>query len=413
MARIFIVSPFLLLSAEEEVFVLVGDVLPAVRVGDALFGLVAQRVDLVRIHGVGPVDQAGQVAGLLGPVQGGVPSDLAVEAHAQQQVQIRGRQRLQQARVRAAHLVPVEVRVRILADLHQKLPVVHGAHELDARVPVEVRLLLQLLEELVAHVRHQREVPLRVARHELADHGLVVVLRHEPAHHQVVRLRFQTLRPEPVQELRVVVRQTAPPALRSVGDERCLRTVPRVLLADVLLHVYRIAHHQVSVLRHHPLGHLPVPAHRRAPLRAHPLVPVRVHVQFAAQTVDRAREMRRERADAARQHVHDWMRDTVAANIRHTIRQRRHVIPDCLRRSDLRHPYPETTRVMVRELTRLRQRLARYVVSQPRLTLVVLSQTINERLITAVTARNPLRPHNEHMLNSRHPTHAITPTKLI
>ncbi|BAQ29752.1 hypothetical protein BBKW_1617 [Bifidobacterium catenulatum subsp. kashiwanohense JCM 15439 = DSM 21854] len=68
---------------------------------------------------------------------------------------------------------------------------------------------------------------------------------------------------------------------------------------------------------------------------------------------------------------------------------------------------------MVRELTRLRQRLARYVVSQPRLTLVVLSQTINERLITAVTARNPLRPHNEHMLNSRHPTHATTPTKLI
>ena len=63
MARIFIVSPFLLLSAEEEVFVLVGDVLPAVRVGDALLGLVAQRVDLVRIHGVGPVDQAGQVAG--------------------------------------------------------------------------------------------------------------------------------------------------------------------------------------------------------------------------------------------------------------------------------------------------------------------------------------------------------------
>ena len=86
----------------------------------------------------------------------------------------------------------MEVRVRFLADLHQKLLVVHGAHELDARVPVEVRLLLQLLEELVAHVRHQREVPLRVAHHELADHGLVVVLRHEPANHQVVRLRLQT-----------------------------------------------------------------------------------------------------------------------------------------------------------------------------------------------------------------------------
>ena len=189
---------------------MVGDVLPAVRVGDALFGPGSQSVDLVRAHGVGMVNQGGQVAGLLRPVQRGVLRDLAVEAHTQQQVQIRGRQRLQQARVRASHLVAMEVRVRFLADLHQKLLVVHGAHELDARVPVEVRLLLQLLEELVAHVRHQREVPLRVARHELADHGLVVVLRHEPAHHQVVRLRLQTLRPEPVQELRVVVRQTAP-----------------------------------------------------------------------------------------------------------------------------------------------------------------------------------------------------------
>lgn len=65
MARIFIVSPFLLLSAEEEVFVLVGDVLPAVRVGDALFGPGSQSVDLVRAHGVGMVNQGGQVAGLL------------------------------------------------------------------------------------------------------------------------------------------------------------------------------------------------------------------------------------------------------------------------------------------------------------------------------------------------------------
>ena len=103
----------------------------------------------------------------------------------------------------------VEIPIGILSDLLQQFLVVHGTDELDTRIIVETGLGLEFIKELVADVRNQSEIPLRVALHELANHCLVIVLRNEPANHQIIRLRRQSLDLIPVLQLRIVILDAA------------------------------------------------------------------------------------------------------------------------------------------------------------------------------------------------------------
>lgn len=83
-------------AIDEYLFVFVCDVLPAVGVPDALRGESAQLGDLRSAHAVGAVDQPGQIARLLAPIEGGILGNLTVETDVQQQVQVRGAERLEQ-----------------------------------------------------------------------------------------------------------------------------------------------------------------------------------------------------------------------------------------------------------------------------------------------------------------------------
>lgn len=99
-----------------------------------------------------------------------------------------------------------------------------------------MRPLLELIQEPLVNVGHKCEATIGVGAHELANHGLVVVLRDEPAHHEVVSLGGEAMFLEPARELRVVVGEGAPARLRAIRDER-RGNVP-VLLVDILLDVF-------------------------------------------------------------------------------------------------------------------------------------------------------------------------------
>ena len=373
----------------KHLFVFVCDVLPAVGVPDALRGESAQLGDFRSAHAVGAVDQPGQIARLLAPIEGGILGDLAVEADVQQQVQVRGAERLEQARVGAADLMAVEVCVRVLADLHEEFLVVYGAHELDTRIPVEAGLLLELLQEPVAHIGDEREVALGPALHELADHGLVVVFRHETSDHQVVALRAEAFLRIPVKQFRVIVRQRALAGLGAVRDERGFRIVFAVLVVDVLLDVLAVTDQQVAVLGHEPFGDLPIPAYRRAPLGARPLVTVRVDVQLATELADHAMEVGCERSDAACENINNRMRDAIRSDVVDAMLQCGHVIIDGLRRANIRYLHVEAVGVVVFEGLGILG-LTGHVILQQGDALMVLGQPIHEGLVSPIVTRDAL-----------------------
>lgn len=244
-------------------------------------------------------DGSGKVALFLVPVDGGIFADFPVKAHIKEQVQVAAGERFQKAGVRATDFVPMEVPVGLLADFHEQFLVVHGAHELDSRILVETGLFLEHLEKSLIHVGYEREVLRRLAQHELADHGLVVVLGNKAAHHQVVFLGLQALFGKPVRELFVIVGQAATTDFGTVGDECRLRVILGVAFADVFFDVLAVAHKQVGMLDHVLFGILPVLAHGQGPLGTEPLVTVGIHIELAAQLVDLLLELPRKRADSA------------------------------------------------------------------------------------------------------------------
>ena len=251
--------------------------------------------------------QPAQRSLLLRPVQRGVLGHLAVEADVEQQAEPGGGECLEQARVRAAHLVAVQVGEGILADLLEQLLVVDRADEFDAGVAPESRAPLQLVEEPLVDSRDEGEGPPRAGRHELADHRLVVVLGDEAAHGEVVAVRLQAVLLEPSREGGVVVGELGGGRVGAVGDVGGLGREARVLVPDVLLDGPAVADEQVGVLHHARLGELPVPAHRRAPLRAHPFVAVRVDEQGPAHPAYPAGEAPDEGAYPAGEHVEDGL----------------------------------------------------------------------------------------------------------
>lgn len=137
--------------------------------------------------------------------------------------------------------MPVEIPVRLFADFHEQFLVVHGAHELDSRILVEPGLFLEFVEEGLVHIGYEREVLGCLAQHELADHGLVVVLGNKAPHHQVVFLGLQALFGKPVRELFVIVGEAAPANFGTVGDEGSLGLVLGIRFLDVFLDVLGIA----------------------------------------------------------------------------------------------------------------------------------------------------------------------------
>lgn len=241
--------------------ILVGNKHPAIRIGNPARARVREGLDFFCRECVGSFDGCREVTLFLGPVDGGIFANFPVKAHVQKQVQVAAGERLEQARVRAADFVPVEIPVRLFADFHEQFLVVHGAHELNSRILVEPGLFLEFVEEGFVHVGNEREVLGSLAPHELANHGLVVVLGNKAAHHQVVFLGLQALFGKPVRELFVVIGEAAPANFGTVGDEGSLGFVLGVRFLDVLLDVLGIANKQVGMLDHMLFGVLPVLAH--------------------------------------------------------------------------------------------------------------------------------------------------------
>lgn len=297
--------------------------------------------------------------------------------------------------------MPVEIPVGLLADFHEQFLVVHGAHELDSRILVEPGLLLELVEEQLVHVGNEREVLGCLAQNELADHGLVVVLGHKAAHHQVVFLGHQALFGEPVRKFLVTVGQAATADFGTVGDECRLRIILGVAFADVFFDVLAVANEQVGVLDHVLFGILPVLAHGQWPLGTEPLVTVGVHVELAAQLVDLVPELPRKRTDSAGQAIHDRVRNLVLLDIGDALLDGQDIVGDGRRRTDFRDFYLEAASVVILELA-VFFGLARHMVLETDVILVIFGQFIDEGFVPAVRPRNTLAANYENMLNICH-----------
>ena len=263
-----------------------------------------------------------------------------------------------------------------------------------------MRLPLELCEEGVVHSRHEREIPLGVGSHELPNHGLVVVLRHEASHNQVVAVGLEALLGEPSGELGVVVSERGVPDVGPVGDESRLGVQVGILPSNVLLDVLGVAHHQVGVLDHPAFRDLPVLADGRAPLGALPFVPVGVHEDLAAKGVDPVHVPAEERPDATGQHVDDGVLDSVLLNVGDAPLEGVDVVEDRPRGTDGPAQHVEAVRPVVLELADLLGGIhgARHVIFDVRRNLI-LGQLLHERLVAAVVCRNPLGSDDENMLH--------------
>ena len=82
----------------------------------------------------------------------------------------------------------VEIPICILTNLHEQFFVIHGSHEFDTLILIEVCLFLQLFQELVTHIGDKREITLGMALHEFANHGFIIVFRHEASDNQIIGL---------------------------------------------------------------------------------------------------------------------------------------------------------------------------------------------------------------------------------
>lgn len=297
--------------------------------------------------------------------------------------------------------MPVEIPVGLLADFHEQFLVVHGAHELDSRILVEPGLFLELVEERLVHVGYECEVLGSLAQHELTNHGLVVVLGHKAAHHQVVFLGLQALFGEPVRKLLVVVGQAATADFGTVGDERRLRVILGVAFADVFFDVLAVTYEQVGMLDHVLFGILPVLAHGQWPLGSEPLVTVGVHVELAAQLVDLLLELPRKRADSAGQAIYDRVRNLVLLDIGDALLDGQDIVGDSRRCADFRDFYLEAASVVILELA-VFFGLARHMILETDVILVIFGQFIDEGFVPAVRPGDTLAANYENMLNICH-----------
>lgn len=295
----------------------------------------------------------------------------------------------------------MEVSVGLLADFHEQFLVVHGAHELDSRILVEPGLFLEFFEERLVHVGYEREVLGSFAQHELADHGLVVVLGHKTANHQVVFLGLQALFGNPARKLLVIVGQTATADFGTIGDECRLRVILGVAFADILLDVLAVANEQVGMLDHVLFGILPVLAHGQGPLGTEPLVTVGVHVELAAQLVDLLLELPRKRADSAGQAIHDRVRNLVLLDVGDALLDGQDIVGDGRRCADFRDLHLETAGIVILELA-VFFGLARHMVLESSIILVIFGQFIDEGLVSTVCPGDTLAANYENMLNICH-----------
>lgn len=297
--------------------------------------------------------------------------------------------------------MPVEIPIRLFADFHEQLLVVHGAHELDSRILVEPGLFLEFVEERLVHVGYECEVLGRLAQHELANHGLVVVLGHKAAHHKVVFLGLQALFGEPVRKLFVTVGQAATADFGTIGDKRRLRIILGVAFADVFFDVLAVTYEQVGMLDHVLFGILPVLAHGQGPLGTEPLVTVGVHVELAAQLVDLLLELPRKRADSAGQAIHDRVRNLVFLDIGDALLDSQDIVGDGRRRTDFRDLHLETAGIVILELA-VFFGLARHMVLEAGVVLVIFRQFVYEGFVPAVCPGDTLAANYENMLNINH-----------
>lgn len=295
----------------------------------------------------------------------------------------------------------MEISVGLFADFHQQFLVVHGAHELDAGVLVKAGFLFQFLAEAWVYGGDQGKALGGLAQHELADHGLVVVLGYESTHHQVVVLGLKVLVGEPLGELGVVVGQLAPADFCTVGDKGGVGVELAVRLVDVLFDVLAVAHQQVGLLYHEALGDFPVLAHGQGPLGSEPFMAVGVHVELAAQGVDLFLELCRKGADSAGQAVHDGVLDVVLPDIADAALDCFYVVDDGLRGSDVGDLYVETTCIVVFKFVVV-VCSAGDMVLESGIVLMVFSQFVYECLVAAVCAWNAFAANDENMLNIFH-----------
>ena len=381
--------------------IFIGDKSPTIRIRNPSSARIRKRLDFFSRERIGTFDGCGKVALFLGPVDGGIFTDFPVKAHIKEQVQVAAGESLQKARVCAAHLMTMEVSVGLLAYFHEQFLVVHGAHELDSRILVEPGLFLEFVEERLVHVGNEREVLGCLAQHELADHGLVVVLGHKAAHHQVVFLGLQALFGEPVRKLLVTVGQAATTDFGTVGDECRLRVILGVAFADVFFDVLAVAYEQVGMLDHVLFGIFPVLAHGQWPLGTEPLVTVGVHVELAAQLVDLLPELPRKRTDSAGQAIHDGARDLVFLDIGDALLDGQDIVGDGRCRTYFRDFYLEAASFVIFKLA-VFFGLARHMVLEAGVVLVIFGQLIDKGLVSAVRPGNPLAANYENMLNICH-----------
>ena len=139
---------------------------------------------------------------------------------------------------------------------------------------------------------------------------------------------------------------------------------------------------------------------------------VGVHVELSAKLVDLALKVGAERPDSAREHVDDGVLDLVLLDVQDATLERCNIIVDCLGGTDVWHLDLEAAGVMVLKLAVLLS-LAGNVILEVGLVLVVLGQLVDESLIAAVAARNPLRTNDEYMLHYAAPSPVkTTPTVL-
>ena len=297
--------------------------------------------------------------------------------------------------------MPVEISVGLLADFHEQFLVIHGAHELDSRILVEPGLFLEFVEERFVHVGYECKVLGRLAQHELADHGLVVVLGNKATHHQVVFLGLQALFGEPIRKLLIVVGQAATADFGTVGNERRLRVILGVAFADVFFDVLAVTYEQVGMLDHVLFGILPVLAHGQGPLGTQPFVTVGIHIELAAQLVDLLLELPRKRADSAGQAIHDGVLNLVFLDVGDALLDGQDIVSDGRRRTDFRDLHLEAAGVVILELAVFFS-LARHMVLEAGVVLVIFGQLIDESLVSAVRPGDTLAAYYENMLNVCH-----------
>ena len=113
------------------------------------------------------------------------------------------------------------------------------------------------------------------------------------------------------------------------------------------------------------------------------------HKEHAAESMDTLLKMRTERSDTTCKHIDDRMLNPVLLDIAARIVESSYVVPDCLRRADIRHLDFKAVRGVVFKLSVLTC-LACHVVFDALIAFMATSQPINKGLVATVLARDTL-----------------------